>query len=325
MNLFHDLRSLFKTGYMQKNSWNLLYTASGRNAKMRSVSFSLFTCIVLAIFILAGIVGFARLIYLGSSYSLAVLGVSQERRENKGLLLKMQFLEKYMHQESTTISHIVAFEDKTRLKYGMDPISSDVRKAGVGGFPSREEVLISSLMDPVLMKAESVKLQFSSLLRQAELQESTFTQTSENILRMHSRWSRRPSIWPTNGRLTSTFGYRYHPFTGYRLLHEGLDIANKPWTPVYVTADGLVKEVSSRSHFGNLIKVSHLNGEIVTYYAHLNKASVVEGQYVKRGELIGYMGNTGRSTGPHLHYEVHLNGRPVNPMSFILSTDQIVD
>jgi murein DD-endopeptidase MepM/ murein hydrolase activator NlpD len=109
-------------------------------------------------------------------------------------------------------------------------------------------------------------------------------------------------------------------------MHEGLDIANSVWTPIYATADGQVKEVSSISHFGNMVRISHdSNDEYITLYAHMQKAAVTQGQAIKRGDVIGYMGSSGRSTGPHLHYEVHHNGRPVDPMRFIVPIDQIVD
>ncbi|MFP4163809.1 MAG: M23 family metallopeptidase [Chitinispirillaceae bacterium] len=265
------------------------------------------------------------MIYSGTSYGLAILGVSEERRENRGLLLKMQFLEKFIEKEVSDLSEMVAYEDKARLKYGMEPISGEVRKAGIGGLPSREDMMLSSMMDPVVMKAESIRFKCASLLRQAELQESTFKQTSNNIEKKHTHWTNRPSIWPTKGRITSKFGYRYHPFSGHRLLHEGIDIANKRWTPIYAPADGQVIDVNNRTHFGKMVKISHYNGVYKTLYAHLQKASVTEGQVVKRGELIGYIGNSGRSTGPHLHYEVHHEGRPVDPMGFILTSDQIVD
>jgi murein DD-endopeptidase MepM/ murein hydrolase activator NlpD len=209
----------------------------------------------------------------------------------------------------------------------MEAISSDVRKAGVGGFPSREDILYSSMMnDPLIVKAESLRMQVSALNHQAELHESTFYQVSKHAQKVHSNLAKRPAIWPATGRLTSTFGYRYHPFNGLRLMHEGLDIANNIWTPIYATADGQVKEVSSWTHFGNMVKISHdSNGEYVTLYEKKKKAAVTQGQAIKRGDVIGYMGNTGRSTGPHLHYEVHRNGRPINPLQFIVPEEQIVD
>jgi murein DD-endopeptidase MepM/ murein hydrolase activator NlpD len=125
--------------------------------------------------------------------------------------------------------------------------------------------------------------------------------------------------------LTSPFGYRIHPFTGQRLLHEGLDIANSIWTPIYAPANGRVKDISVLGYYGNTLRLTHNNGEFVTLFAHLQKVAVVQGQVVKRGDIIAYMGTTGRSTGSHVHSEVHHNERVVDPMGFIVAADQIVD
>jgi hypothetical protein len=311
---------------MRKQRWNILFAAPCKSKVARSVKIPRVITLVCVLITLAGAAGFVRVVYLASNYGMAVFGVSEQRRENRNLRQKIQNLEKFVQGEKETVSNIVSYEDNARLKYGMESIDSDIRLAGVGGFPSHEDLLFASMLDPVIVKAESLRLQAAALLRQAELQESTFHQAADNVQRMQSRWIKRPSIWPANGRITSDYGYRFHPFTGLRLMHEGLDIANEIWTPVYSTADGQVKNVSNWTHFGNLITISHLNGEYTTYYAHLHKAAVTPGQFVKRGELIGYMGNTGRSTGSHLHYEVHdSKGRTINPMSFILPADHIVD
>ena len=127
-----------------------------------------------------------------------------------------------------------------------------------------------------------------------------------------------PSIWPTEGHLSSTFGYRVSPFTGQSVLHAGIDIANRIGTPVVAPAKGTVSFVGKQNAYGNCITINHGNS-ITTRYAHLQQYVVKEGQVVNRGELIGYMGNTGRSTGPHLHYEVRVSGVPVNPMRYILN------
>jgi len=280
---------------------------------------------VLILLALVGLVGFGRVVYMGSSYALAVHTAVELQRENHRLSGKMESLERFVGQETEVISRLVSFEDNARLKYGLAPISGDVRKAGVGGIPSRDDMLYSSMTDPLIKRAEALRLQVSSLSNQAELQESTFEQVSESVLKVHSNLAKRPSIWPASGRLTSTYGYRYHPFTGMRLLHEGIDIANDVWTPIYATADGLVQDANFSMGFGNVVKISHDNGKFLTLYAHMQKAAVTQGQFVKRGDVIGYMGSTGRSTGSHLHYEVHRDGRPVNPMEFIVAVDQIVD
>ena len=310
---------------MKKLKWNFVLADARNSDNMRAVKLSGFVVLVSLIAALVGIIGFGRLVYMTSSYALTAFDASECRRENDGLKKKIESLEKFVTKETETISQLVAYEDNARLKYGMDAISSDVRKAGVGGLPSNDDILFASMLDPLIVRAESLRLQVTSLYHRAELQESTFGQLTETVQKMDSRWSKRPAIWPTNGRLTSNYGYRIHPFTGMRLLHEGLDIANSIWTPVYATADGLVKESSSQTSFGNVVKISHNNGEFLTLYAHMQKAAVTVGQAVKRGDVVGYIGNTGRSTGPHLHYEVHRNDRVVDPMEFIVAVDQVVD
>lgn len=127
-----------------------------------------------------------------------------------------------------------------------------------------------------------------------------------------------PSIWPTEGHLSSTFGYRVSPFTGQPVLHSGIDIANRVGTPIMAPARGTVTFTGRQGAYGNSIIINHGNS-VTTRYAHLQRAVVKEGQVVNRGDLIGYMGNSGRSTGPHLHYEVRVGGVPVNPMRYILN------
>jgi len=127
-----------------------------------------------------------------------------------------------------------------------------------------------------------------------------------------------PSIWPTRGWLSSGFGYRTSPFTGEKEFHKGIDISTRIKSPIVAPANGIVSEVGRDHGYGKMIFINHGYG-LVTRYAHLEKHLVKKGQHVKRGETIGLVGNTGRSTGPHLHYEVILNGVPVNPLRYILN------
>lgn len=129
-----------------------------------------------------------------------------------------------------------------------------------------------------------------------------------------------PSINPVEVmRMTSQFGYRTDPFQGRRKNHKGLDIAGPIGTPIYATADGIVGRAQWLSGYGKYIEVEHGNA-IQTRYGHLSAMNVYSGQRVKQGDLIGFMGSTGRSTGSHLHYEVRVAGEPVNPMSFLVLT-----
>lgn len=130
-------------------------------------------------------------------------------------------------------------------------------------------------------------------------------------------WSSTPSIAPVRGLLTDGFGGRSDPFTGRPSDHGGVDISTSHGRPVIAPADGVVAKAEWASGYGRVIYLSHGYG-YSSRYGHLSKISVEPGEKVKRGEIIGYVGSTGRSTGPHLHYEVRVNGRPVNPLEYVL-------
>jgi len=127
-----------------------------------------------------------------------------------------------------------------------------------------------------------------------------------------------PSIWPVMGWVTSGFGFRTNPFTGLTQMHEGIDISNQVGTPIIAPADGIISDIGNDLGLGKILVISHGFG-MITRYAHLNKVLVRVGQKVKRGEKIAEIGTSGRTTGPHLHYEVRLDGIPVNPMRYILN------
>jgi len=126
-----------------------------------------------------------------------------------------------------------------------------------------------------------------------------------------------PSISPVRGLLTSSYGYRSDPVTGQRALHRAIDISTAPGRPVKATADGFVLRAKRNGRLGSSIDISHGHG-VITRYGHLASYNVEPGQRVRRGEVIGFVGNTGRTTGFHLHYEVRLDGQPVNPLAYIL-------
>ena len=126
-----------------------------------------------------------------------------------------------------------------------------------------------------------------------------------------------PSISPVRGLLTSSYGYRSDPVTGQRALHRAIDISTSPGQPVKATAEGVVLRARRNGRLGNSVDLSHGHG-VVTRYGHLASYDVEPGQRVRRGEVIGFVGNTGRTTGFHLHYEVRVEGQPVNPLAYIL-------
>ena len=125
-----------------------------------------------------------------------------------------------------------------------------------------------------------------------------------------------PSIWPAHGWLTGTFGGRADPFTGEPGFHQGIDISTEKGNPIYATADGIVESAAYTGDYGNLIQIRHGFG-LTTRYGHLSGFAVKAGQTVSRGDVIGYIGSTGRSTGAHLHYEILANGKLINPLQLL--------
>ncbi len=144
----------------------------------------------------------------------------------------------------------------------------------------------------------------------------SFLEISKCIFLQKSLLEATPCIWPTYGHISSRFGYRLSPFTKRPEFHSGLDIGNLKGSPVWATADGIVTVANGEGGYGRLIIINHGYG-LSTYYAHNSKLLVKTGDYVKRGQIIAYTGDTGTSTGNHLHYEVRLRGKPVNPIYYL--------
>jgi murein DD-endopeptidase MepM/ murein hydrolase activator NlpD len=149
------------------------------------------------------------------------------------------------------------------------------------------------------------------------VQENSFSTLLKSLESKRNLLAATPSLRPTVGWISSNFGYRVSPFTGRREFHKGLDIATRKGTPIIAPADGVVTFAGKKWLMGNMVTLDHGYG-MLTRYGHVSKMLKKKGDRVKRGEVIALVGNTGRSTGPHLHYEVRLNGVPVNPIKYIL-------
>jgi len=158
--------------------------------------------------------------------------------------------------------------------------------------------------------------ELSKMKGDASRQETSLQTLIEYFEDKRSLYASTPSIWPVRGWVTSPFGMRTSPFSGIPSFHEGLDIAAQTGTPVIAPADGLVIKAGFSPGYGNMVVISHGYG-IKTVYGHNSRLNVKEGQQVKRGDVISFIGDTGSSTGPHLHYEVRQNGLPVNPMKYL--------
>lgn len=188
---------------------------------------------------------------------------------------------------------------------------------GIGGTSEMSTVNLDELGKKTQKEQlEQMSQELDSLKSEAARQESGMKRLAEYFEHRNSILSSTPNIWPVRGFITSEFGKRTSPIYGTQQFHQGLDIANAIGTPVVAPANGTVSETGYNSGYGHYIMIQHGYG-MVTLYGHLSKVVVHDGQRVKKGELIGNVGNTGSSTGPHLHYEVRINGVPTNPRRYI--------
>ena len=179
--------------------------------------------------------------------------------------------------------------------------------AGIGG-PSVE--------DDTSYGYNEIQQRIDEVRRQIDLRRESQEEIQGILNDQRSLLAAKPSGMPVKGWLTSGFGMRRDPFNGKRKLHEGLDIAARTGTAVYATADGIVSSIRTEPGYGKVVTVDHGYG-YRTVYGHNSRYHVKVGQRVRRGDLIASVGNTGRSTGPHVHYEVRLNGVPVNPRKYL--------
>jgi len=188
---------------------------------------------------------------------------------------------------------------------------------GIGGGSNSDETKIKDLLDQDQEKLISgMRKGITQLNQDANQREQSFTELLKFLREQKSILAATPSIWPVKGWITSDFGHRDSPFNSGVEIHKGIDIATRIGKEVVAPADGFVMEVAYRTDDGNMVKIDHGRG-ISTGYAHLAKSAVKYGIRVKRGDLIGYVGDTGRSTGAHLHYAVYVNSVPVNPRKYL--------
>jgi murein DD-endopeptidase MepM/ murein hydrolase activator NlpD len=253
----------------------------------RSIKTALWGGIILAVLLVGVSVDYIRIQLSHQSYrSLQAENLKQKAE-----------LEKYQSQFAALQTDLGKFDEyvgKINLMFGIkspDKLSSPGAQLSQGNVQNMQQ------------RAEDIQKNFDTVIK-----------ASENLT---SLLASTPSIWPTNGWPSSGLGWRLDPFTGKQAYHSGLDIAAAYGNPVVAPADGYVISTTFDKFYGNCIKINH-GGGVVTLFGHLSKIEVKEGQRVKRGDEIGKVGNTGRSLGSHLHYEIRENDKILNPMKFIL-------
>ena len=208
------------------------------------------------------------------------------------------------------------FDRKIRIMANLEGNKYKQQMLGIGGSLREEERIAARLSAGDRDLIAGAGKQVDRLVKEAEGQQASFQELLNYFRERKSILAATPSVWPVHGWVTSEFGQRISPFSNATEFHRGLDIASRVGKPVFAPADALVEEVAYDHGEGNYVKLSHGYG-IDTYYGHLVKAGVAVGMRVKRGDVIGYVGNSGRSTGSHLHYSVFVNGLPMNPRKYL--------
>jgi murein DD-endopeptidase MepM/ murein hydrolase activator NlpD len=242
------------------------------------------------------------------------------RRENKQLLLQYELLNKQLAELDRVLNDVRRRDDNIyRVIFEADPLPESMRQAGSGGINRYKDLQGFSSSDLVI----DTRKRLDKLSRQLVVQSKSFDEVASLVLLKQDMLASIPSIQPVaNEDLTQTaggFGWRIHPIHKISKFHAGMDFTAKTGTPIYATGDGKVVFAEYATNgYGMHVIIDHGYG-YETLYAHLSKLEVKRGQKVKRGDVIGLIGNTGLSAGPHLHYEVHKGGEPVDPVNFFFN------
>jgi murein DD-endopeptidase MepM/ murein hydrolase activator NlpD len=287
---------------MMPNSFTFIVVSSNRG-QLRKVKIPFYAMYFLALFavvggatVLAAIGSYSRMLWKASSYNAL-------RRDQEDLKRQYQHLQVMVKDSNQKLSSLQSLATDVAMSYGILRL------------PQTPFFATVSAAEPDAAYRQSVE-QFNFLKRNA----TSVALTSQGLKLMPGRsWedmSFTPSYWPVMGQMTGSFGERLDPFSGEGAFHTGVDISAPYGSEVRATADGIVESVDNRSGYGRVVIVDHGFG-VTTWYGHLSGFSTSEGVHVKRGEVIGYVGVSGRSSGPHVHYEVRMYGAPVNPARYL--------
>jgi len=239
------------------------------------------------------------------------------KRENQRLATQYDLMFKNLEDVEKVLTDLQERDDNLyRVIFEADPIPNSIRKAGFGGINKYAQ--LETLDNSELVIKTARKLDIVS--KQAYVQSKSYDELVKLAMNKEKMLASIPAVMPVSNkdlkRTASGWGFRIDPVYKIRRFHYGMDFSAPIGTEVYSTGDGVIKEVkTSRSGYGRWIVVDHGFG-YETLYGHLNEFNVKVGDKVKRGSVIGYVGNAGKSTGPHLHYEVHKNGKPINPQFY---------
>ncbi len=310
----------YEVGTLLNKRFYIIFVAREADGRLRKVPVPLHYAYI---FVAAALVGAFTVAGMAGSYSRMLLktaSFNQVRSQREALRKDYAKLEVQAQQKDVQAASLGSLASQVSALYGIHtrstravitaatPVLADSSPDSSNGFS--QQAYAKSLDQFAELRTVAVSGHFEPQYR---FQPHSFApQTSDAVLST----GMVPSIWPVTGRLTSSFGERLDPFNGEGAFHAGLDIAAAYGTPIHAPADGVIAKAGPASGYGREMVIDH-GGGITTRYGHLSAFAMVAGQSVKQGEVIGYIGSAGRSTGPHLHYEVRVDNQPVNPHKYL--------
>ncbi|MEP6688608.1 MAG: M23 family metallopeptidase [Gemmatimonadales bacterium] len=308
---------------MKKRRWTVVFVPHGSEpSKIVEVSYGLIKLAVGGVAL-----GVAAALMVGYATMARTADLSRTSRlqaENSRLVEAIGELHGRLSNLSDTLTRISQRDARIRVLANLEPIDPQVQAAGIGGPTLTARSGLPS-DGPAVRRSQDIRVDLNALIRRANLLASSFEEAKDSLASHSQRLAATPSIMPTQGWLTSAFSsMREHPILHIARPHEGIDVTAPLGSPIEAPAAGVVSDAGWESGYGNTVTIDHGYG-IVTKFAHASKLLVKTGQRVQRGQRIALVGNTGLATGPHLHYEVHVNGRPVDPLKYVLPDRVVTD
>ena len=292
---------------MQKRFY-ILFVARGDDGQLRKISIPVH---YLYVFVVGTAIGFLSLTGIASSYTRMLLKVSrvnQLQMEKAQLQDTNSRLAQVAKERDVQVASLASLAGEVSTLYGL----------------KQQTTMVTATAEQIQDSEVSSSLDQLQALRTSALTGATMVGLTMGLTRNATTadWFRAnaaPNLWPVEGQVTASFGERIDPFNGEGAFHSGVDIGSSYGHPIIAPADGVVTFTEQLGGYGKAIMIDHGNG-ISTRYGHLSGFAVTAGQAVHRGDVIGYVGSSGRSTGPHLHYEVRINDTPVNPYKYLRMT-----
>jgi murein DD-endopeptidase MepM/ murein hydrolase activator NlpD len=293
----------------------LLVPENASNVKQVKLSKSLL--VLMACFVMAGVVGISCVLYDYYALKGAMPSMRSLTEEVTAQKFQIQAYAEKVQALNAEMQALHDFENKLRVIANVEAPAGQDAVFGIGGTLDTDLEDLPPVTENYSGVIRAIHAQLEQLDEASLVQKQAFEELHDYLQDQKSMLASTPAIRPTTGWISSVFGYRTSPFTGQKEFHRGIDIATREGTPIIAPADGVVTFVGKKGGLGNMVVIDHGYGKI-TRYGHLKKWLVRRGAHIKRGDTIGLVGNTGRSTAPHLHYEVHVNGIPANPAKFML-------